>query len=560
MKNKFFLLLAVFFLGTMLRFYELGNFPISLHRDEAFLGYNAYSILKTGKDMSDNLLPMHLESFIYSPAGYSYFSIPFIAIFDLNEFSVRTASAFFGSLTILVIYFLARQLFTHELSRISSRIDTNTLAFLAAFFLAVSPWHINLSRTATENIIVVFFLLLGVLFFLIYLKNGYRYLFLSFLFFGITLLLYQAPRAFLPIFIPFLILVFMERKKIIKDKLILGFFYLLAIILPTILILVSPDLSLRIRSLSIFHNDYTNTVLTEQITNDGVARLPYIATRIFHNKIIGHSLLFLENYFKHFNFDFLFLQNGFPDRYRVPMMGLLYIFELPLIFLGLTYLFQKNKRLGIFLLGWILITPIGSALTSDDIPNLQRTLIGFPPYVFLSAFGLISLLGLGRRSFGIFIFPMIFIVIYGLGYYLVQYYSQAVNYKTWYRQDGYKNLVYKVNELLPKYEKAIITNTESAPTVFFLFYNKYDPSLFQKATYLSSHRSFDRMNFGKYEFTEDECPLKNEEDGGAARSSGVKNILYVNSALCKEFPENSELLAEIRRRDNSSVFYILDSK
>src|SRR5574341_2097623 len=112
MKNKsLILLILIVLIAAILRFYRLGEVPIGVHRDEAFLGYNAYSILKTGKDMNNIRLPLHLKSFLYSPAGYSYATIPFIALFGLNAFSIRFASALFGALTILLTYFLVGQLF-----------------------------------------------------------------------------------------------------------------------------------------------------------------------------------------------------------------------------------------------------------------------------------------------------------------------------------------------------------------------------------------------------------------------------------------------------------------
>ena len=79
MKKIYIFLSLIFLLGAFLRFFAIGEVPVSLHRDEAFLGYNAYSILVTGRDISGHPLPIHLESFFFSPAGYSYFSIPFIA-------------------------------------------------------------------------------------------------------------------------------------------------------------------------------------------------------------------------------------------------------------------------------------------------------------------------------------------------------------------------------------------------------------------------------------------------------------------------------------------------
>ena len=221
----------VFLLAGILRFYRLGEIPAGFYRDEAFLGYNAYSILQTGKDMSGNFLPIHLQSFLYSPAGYSYFSIPFIKIFGLNPFSVRFASAFFGTLTVLMTYFLVKKMF-------DKLAFGNKLSVISAFLLAISPWHINLSRTATENTIVVFFIALGSWLYLLYLKNNkFLLLILSFLFFVLTLLIYQASRAFLPFFIPLIVILFWQNKLLFKRLVFIVSLFLLTIILPLFLIL-----------------------------------------------------------------------------------------------------------------------------------------------------------------------------------------------------------------------------------------------------------------------------------------------------------------------------------
>ncbi len=207
LKNKKIILFAVFLIGFFLRFYSLGNVPSSLHRDEAFLGYNAYSILKTGRDMTGNFFPLHFKSFIYSPAGYSYFSIIPIYIFGLSAFSTRFASAFFGNLTVLVCYFLCAELLNDNKKKY-------LIAIFSSLMLAISPWNINLSRTATENTIAVFFISLGVYWFLVWLRrNQDRFLLSSIISFGITLFIYQAPRAFLPIFIPVLVLIYLRKNR-----------------------------------------------------------------------------------------------------------------------------------------------------------------------------------------------------------------------------------------------------------------------------------------------------------------------------------------------------------
>ena len=554
MKKHLIFLFLIFFLGVILRFYRLGEIPVGFHRDEAFLGYNAYSILKTGRDMTGNFLPLHLKSFLYSPAGYSYFSIPFIGIFGLSPFSVRFASAFFGSLTILATYFLVK----HGLTQIGKRINTDFLALLASFILAISPWHVNLSRTSTENTLVVFFIALGVLLYLLWIqKLKFYFLVFSFLSFSMTLFLYQAPRAFLPLFLPLLLLFLPKLRK--KEVLYFLGVFLITIIIPLLLIFSSKNLSLRIRTVSVFSTAQTQLVLNQQIGEDGVAGTSNKITRIFHNKLTGYSSQVLENYFKHFSYSFLFTDQGFPERYKVPNIGLLYLIELPFLLFGIWVLLKKNKKIAAFLLGWIIITPLGSALTFDDVPNLQRTLIIFPALSIIVALGLLAVMTLVnkkliRNSLIVFISLTI---LFNISSYLHQYYVHSSVYRPWYRQDGYKELIGKVDALLPNYKKAIITDRESAPTIFFLFYGKYDPSLFQEETKNTTMHDFDRIGFGKYEFSQEECPLRTIEKNGKLVITGEKGILYVNSGLCK-VPDGGREIGSVRRTDNSLVFRIFE--
>lgn len=535
-------------LGLILRFYRLSEVPVGLHRDEAFLGYNAYSILKTGKDMSSNLFPLHLKSFLFSPAGYSYLSIPFIYFFGLSIFSIRFASAFFGSIFIILVFFLAVELFRNYKNK-------NIIAIVSSFLVSISPWNINLARLATENTIVVFLITLGTLLFLLSVrKNNFLLLISSFLSYGLTLFLYQAPRAFLPLFIPLLIILLLPKIKNKKERLAVFIIFFVVIIIPLLTIFASKNLSLRIRTVSIFATSETKLKLDEYIRQDGVRSIPSFTARFFHNKVIGYSQEIINNYFEYFSYKFLFTDSGFPDRYRVPSAGLLYIYELPLIFFGIWTLFKENRRTAIFLFCWIALAPLGSALTFDDVPNLQRTLIIFPALSFVTAFGAVRIYSLLNNlrvnKYAIYI-SGILIVIYFLSFYFHQYYIHQPVYRPWYRQDGYKTLVSKTNKLLPSYKKAVITDRESAPTIFFLFFGKYNPSFFQMEVKDSSMHDFDRINFAKYKFSQDECPL--------IETSGEKDVLYVNSGLCK-VPSNARVLGKIRRFDNSLVFTILALK
>ncbi len=523
--------MIIFLLGASLRFYQLGVVPAGLHRDEAFLGYNALSLLKTGRDMSGNFLPLHLKSFLYSPAGYSYASAPFMAIFGLNSFSVRFASALFGSFTIPLMYFLVLELGSNF------KLKIERLALLTALFTALSPWHIGLSRTATENTLVTFFLVLGAL---LWIKG--RILF-SFLSFGTTLMLYQAPRAFLPLLIPFLLWLYRPRR--IQGVL---FLYAVIILLPVLFIVTSPHLSLRIRTVSLFANQNTQLAVDEYLREDGVAGTGVLLSRIFHNKLTSYTLAFLQNYSAHFSYDFLFTDQGLPDRYRIPDQGLLYIIELPLILLGTVELLKSRSRAGTLLLSWLLLVPVGSALAFDDIPNLQRTLIMLPVFSLLSALGLMRVYKKPLRI------PLFLFGIYYFAFFLHQYFLHIPLHKPWYRHEGYSQLVSTVGKLLPAYTKAVVTNRESAPAIFFLFFSKYDPAAYIKGTADRGIIDYDRADFGPYEFSQEECPLRIDSKTG--RLTGQPGILYVNYGTC-HVPSSVRVLGEIRRGDQSLVFQVV---
>jgi len=105
------LLVATLILASFLRLYHLGTNPPSLDWDEASLGYNAYSLLKTGADEYGNTWPLSIRSFNdYKPPLYTYLTIPAVALFGLSEFAVRLPSALAGVIAVAAAYFLSIEL------------------------------------------------------------------------------------------------------------------------------------------------------------------------------------------------------------------------------------------------------------------------------------------------------------------------------------------------------------------------------------------------------------------------------------------------------------------
>lgn len=544
MKQKLIFIL-ILLLGLALRFYALNDFPTGFQRDEAFLGFNAFSLLKTGREMTGDFLPLHLRSFLFTPAGYSYLSAIPIFLFDLSKFSVRFPSAFFGFLTIPLVYLLAREMFEKEKLN-----KANVFGLFVAFILAISPWHINLSRTASVITPVVFLILLGIYFYFKSLKKTkILFLILSFVSFFLSLFFYVSPYSFLPLLAPGLFLFFPHKNK--KTFIVL---YLLLIIIPLFLTISSKNLSTRVNSISIIKNNETSLRIDESVREDGVAKINTNFVRFFHNKPSVLSTIFFQNYFEHLSYSFFFTDNAFPDRFRIPRMGLMYLFELGLIVLGVYYSLKNNSKSGFFLIFWALVSPVGSSLSFDDVPNMQRTLYMLPPLLLLEGIGLFYLINKFKVKK---ILPVLLIVVFlNLSYYTHQYFFHGAVYRPWYRQEGYESLVNKLNNYLPNYKKAVITNRESGPSAEVAFFTKFDPLSFQKDTMNQDVQNSDMVSFGKYIFSNEECPLKTELNNGETASSGEKNFIYVNSGLCK-IPEKVKVLETIRRSDNSIVFYIL---
>ena len=53
----------IFLLGFFIRFYHLSSVPNGLYNDETAIGYNAFSILQTGKDEYGTPMPVYFRSF-----------------------------------------------------------------------------------------------------------------------------------------------------------------------------------------------------------------------------------------------------------------------------------------------------------------------------------------------------------------------------------------------------------------------------------------------------------------------------------------------------------------
>ncbi len=523
MKNKivYFLFFIVVVIASFLRLFQLGNVPISPDWDEVALGYNAYSIMATGKDEYGKYIPIVLRSFDdYKPALYTYLIMPFIKMFGLTTFAVRLPSAIFGIITVISVYFLVSELF-----------KKSSIALLTSFLLAISPWHIQFSRIAFESNVGLALNVLVALFFLKGLKNPF-YLLLSAFLAGANLYVYQSEKVFTPLLITALIFIFKKEilllpKKYIIFSVLIG----LVVISPMAKYMITTKEALtRAQGVSIFSNEaefLKNNVqrVLEDTKNHDFIGLALDNRRLFYFKS------FAEGYLSHFNLNWLFI-SGDLGRHHAPGMGLLYLWELPFFLIGIYALIFGNfsKKIKLLLFCWFAIAPIPASITSG-VPHAVRTLNFLPTFQIFIAVGLLtffnSVVSRRMRYLALIVFVLFFI--FNFSYYLDQYFVQQNYFNSREWQYGYKDVVYKIKEIQGKYKKIIVSNQPfmDQSYMFFLFYLKYSPIEYQSESQFASGGFKENHRFGKFEFR----PIDWNTD-----SKTKSNTLFVGRE--DDFPQN----------------------
>lgn len=529
-----FVLIAIF---TRVPF--LDQFPKGFSGDEIQQGYAAYSILKTGKDEWGEFLPINPRGFgDFKPPLYIYVTIPSIAIFGLNEYAVRFPAALVGILSVIVLYFLTKQIFQNQ-----------QLSFLAAFLLAINPWHIQLSRTAFEGGLGVLLFTSGLLFFLKGLDGQKLNLIWSSILWGLTFYTYHSYRLFLVLFL--IHLIFLFRKKIKLKKVILPLIILVIFLFPLIFNLKS--ILVRSSDVGIFSSKQIN----DYFKNKGTSPLPPILDKAFDNKFLYVTSIFYENYLSYYCPQFLFTGNRSDGSYlNFPGYPLLYPIEILSFYLGL-YLLIKRKEKGL-ILGWLLLAAIPAA-TAVGSMSANRAVTFVPLFTIVSALGLQNIIEIlsdrlkvnKKRVIQIVIVILLISLLNFLYFYLVKLPKQTPESL----RPEYKQIFQKVLSLQSEFDTVVISKAFSQPQIFLAFYGKIDPLQFQNDSrdwlrYEKANKLYidqlESWNLGKYYF---------EDIDWRNKDSKRVNSLVISKA--SDFPETIEsLFTTINKKDEAVYKFV----
>ncbi len=588
MKIKFatthWILLGIIILASFLRFWKLVDAPPSLTPDEASLGYNAYTILHTGKDFWGERLPIIFKSFgDYTPGLYVYLTVPFVAIMGLNEWSVRLPNALLGILIVGLVYQLTRMLFRHPEFHLQdcqttdvSGSDSNTgaekrrmlkqvqhdvlldyLPLAVAFLAAINPWLIMFSRGAWLPNVCLFLTLLGIYFLFIALTK-HKYLFLSSLFFALSILSYQGAKLSVAIAMVLLGILFYKDflhidKKIIGGSFLLGFF----IVLPIVLSVVMGNAS-RLSVVSVFSYPRSQEEVSHVLLQGDETKNSF-STILFHSEKLQFARVILGKWFNHFSGRFLFFEGDWENpRFSSPYQGMLLLIDLILLPLGVYVLSQiKGKGKWLVLL-WLILSPLPAILSRDQV-HAARALNMAIPLTLISGFGLwwiVQKIGLIRYSLMRYLSAIMFISFFALSYvyYLDSYYVHLPKHNAKHWDYGYKQVVLDLSadEYLKEERKIIVQQSFEQPFIYFLF---YEPLM--------------RNNYLEYQ---------ESEVGDVGQVVKMGNITFQGLSYPFQFPTGTIVVAdevaapinlitndliirrEIKRPDGTVAFRILEAK
>ena len=477
------LFLAILGLGLILRIYGLEQIPNSLSADEASFAYNAYSILKTGRDEFGHRFPLYFQSFDdYKNPVFGYFLIPFIYFGGLNTWSIRFASVLAGTMVIPLFFLLTRKLTANP-----------RLALLNALLAAISPWLIQYSRVAIDMELALFFSLLAVWVFLAAAKHKFLYL-LSALVFGLSFYTYHSSRVWV---IGFgLVLLILNRKF---NRYIFGGLIILGLMtFPYFLSLRNSQVALRPYAVSVFANREEVNRDARDLQSEVKQKIP--GAKLVHNRRLTFINQTVNGYLKILNPDLLFGQNLYN---QIGSTRLFYLWQLPMILLGIIVLL-KNRYQSWFILSWILIGYLPGGLTLLPVFDRRIFLNSFP-LLLLASLGTVQLVKYFKLRFLRLqkIAAVAIAISIGLSFhfYLHNYFIHGRDTIVELWGNGMKQMVLTAKNLRPKYDEVFVSLKLNQTLTFFLFYEPYPPEKYlAEGGTVSGGYLDERNHFANYRF------------------------------------------------------------
>ncbi len=525
MKKLSAVLIAVALLaGIGLRVTRLDKVPPALAQDEACDGYDAYSILKTGRDHHGNFMPIVMQGFNdYRMPLFQYSLVPLVGVFGLKAAVVRLGAAIWGIVDMVAITIVAGLMFGWA------------GAAAAAILVALMPWHLELSRYGIEATAASATISIAMASFFMWLRRRRDFwLFLSGLSFGLSLYTYAITKPLVPPLLGLIAILYWRELKQARIKAVAALSIVVVLALPqAVMFLRNGALMQReYRHLSLFSPDSICMGCDSEQTRQAMNSIPY---------------LLIANFANNFTPSFLFLNGDRGDHWTMlhpPNFGELLPEQAILIVLALIAFFSPTRRkFAILILGWVIFAAVPAALIKPlgvgffepgktptpwvmldhEIPpapvtasmlldhtDSRHSALTMAPWILLSALGVVVLLKLTSSKPVVQVTAAI-LLLAGITFHSARfvgtYFEDFPTFAAPYFQYGIKEFLQTIDKTYSADLPVIISPRINQPYIYVLFFERYSPAAFQQGPVQQEPGIFGQVEgFGRYRFVPQNRP------------------------------------------------------
>ncbi|NBT20225.1 MAG: phospholipid carrier-dependent glycosyltransferase [Proteobacteria bacterium] len=383
-------LLVITALGLTFRLWDLGTLPPSPDPDELSIGYNAWSILETGRDEFGTPYPTAFRAFgEYKRPAFIYAAVPSIALFGPTTWAIRLPGAIAGTLTVPVLYALAVSLFGNR-----------AIGLLAATGLAFSPWHLQFSRGAREAA----FITLAVTLLALCLTRATTlilgtsttgvlprrvHVWAAGASLAMLLAMYSYPGGV--VFTPLMVGASAWILRSHLRRTALSWVIAIAIVgvgaFPLARQLLDGRVGARFAQASLLNDVDLQKLATKRIERDVQLGIPWI---LDHPYALAARRA-VDAYAGHFNPTYLFTRGDDQPRHHGTDTGQLYLWDAPLILAGLVILARRRTHPAYQFTGlWLLIGPVPASLATEA-PHAVRSIVMLPAWYLAGGIGAVAI-------------------------------------------------------------------------------------------------------------------------------------------------------------------------
>ncbi len=508
-----------------------------LNSDEVAHGYNAYSIMKTGRGEFGEL-PFRLASFGEQKLPVTAFlMIPGIALFGLHEWVIRLPTHFAG-ISFPILFFILTSLLTRS----------KRAGLLSALFATTSPWLQVTSRHAHEGIICLWFIIVSMITSIAYIRTkSIRYILIASVCAGISLWTYHIAKVYVVIW-----LIGMSYEHFLHTYKHRGVWVICATI--CIVPFLISELALptnRVGSLLFFRHPLFIYAIESGRNLGGPA--------IFYNRYVYGIFELIRSTALYFSPQLITYLGDSNPRFGYPGVGPISIAVYIGLWFGALHILIKNGWRKLLIVSIFTLISVLPAVMVWQKNSMTRSLLMSIAWIVLAGYGWYGCVNFMKTTFNtlagstharlLSMGMLILIILVHLSQdvqswdtYYQSYLGQKVADYPW--QVGSKELAEFVWHEYPKYDQFIITKRQGQPYIYLLFYGKYSPSKYQpqaKHTPYNEFTFWENPGFDKFIFPDHMTVVPK------------KNTLYI--VYPDELPEELKSIAKPIKYNGRDIFY-----